>query len=294
MIFPLIGFIFLYKENRNIFYPILIFFLLSFWLISSWTEWWYGASYSIRPLVTQYPLLSIPFGYLLIDIGARKRYLKFITGIIFMFFVFLNQFQWWQLRNYILDPYRTTKEYYWATFLKTKVDARTRELLSVYRDFSGNYEFSNPGDYVGSTLMEMNFEDEKGENIILDTNGNSFYRFSEDQYFKTIFEKPYKEISKDYHFWIRARIEARFPDNFEGTYPCLVTTMNRKEGVYAYFAKELQPEPENTDWNTFWLEYLTPEIRNRSDFFQCYVWKRGEKGFDIDNVMLEIYEEKNK
>ena len=135
MIFPLIGFYFLYRENRKIFYPILIYFLLAYWLISSWTAWWYGASYPIRPLVTQYPLLVVPFGYLLIYLGTRKRYIQFAAGILFLFFVFLNQFQWWQLRNYILDPYRTTREYYWAIFLKTKVDAQAEKLRSVYRDF---------------------------------------------------------------------------------------------------------------------------------------------------------------
>ncbi len=289
MIFPLIGFYFLYKENRKIFYPILIYFLLSFWLISSWTEWWYGASYSIRPLVTQYPLLADPFGYLLIYLGTRKRSVQFAAGILFLFFVFLNQFQWWQLRNFILDPYRTTREYNWAIFLKTKVDAQAEKLRSVYRDFSGKYEFNNPEDYTGSTLKEMNFEGEKGKQIISDTTGNSFYRFSEDQYFKMIFEKRYKEKSKEDHFRIKARIDARFPDNFKGTCPCLVITMNRREGVYAYLAKELRPEPENSGWNTFRADYLTPEIRSRSDYFQCYVWKRGEEGFDIDNIRRVLY-----
>lgn len=63
-------------------------------------------------------------------------------------FIFLNQFQWWQLRNYILDPYRTTKAYYWSIFLKTKPDASTAKLKRVERDFSGGFEFKNREEYI--------------------------------------------------------------------------------------------------------------------------------------------------
>lgn len=121
MIFALVGWYFLFKSNRKIFLATAFYFLISFYIISSWSEWWYGAAFSGRPMITLYPVLAISLGYLLMYIKEKKSFLKITTGTLILFFIFLNQFQWWQVRHGIIDLYRTTKEYYWAVFLKTSV-----------------------------------------------------------------------------------------------------------------------------------------------------------------------------
>ena len=78
-------------------------------------------------MITLYPILAISLGYLLVFLKDRKLIIRALFTAIVIFFIFLNQFQWWQLKHYILDPYRTTKEYYWATFLKTKVTEELTE-----------------------------------------------------------------------------------------------------------------------------------------------------------------------
>ena len=73
----------------------------------------------------------------------------------------LNQFQWWQLKNYILDPYRTTKDFYQAIFLKTSVNENDLHLLSVNRDFTGLHKFENKSRYILSELKRETFENSK-------------------------------------------------------------------------------------------------------------------------------------
>lgn len=288
MIFALIGWFFLFKQNRKIFLAAASYFFISFYVMSSWSEWWYGAAYSARPLITVYPILAICLGYFLLYLQNKKLILKIAFGAIVVFFIFLNQFQWWQLKHYILDPYRETKEYYWATFLKSSASDSDKKLLMIYRDFTGKMELTNPEEYQKSVLIDDNF-DEPGKKGIQTENNNSFYRFSEDQEYYLIFETPYNELTQKDHAWMKASLVVRFPENFEGPLPCFVMTMERKEGSYRYCAPEIKIDSGYNQWTHAGWEYLTPEIRNSHDRFKCYIWKRGKSIFDIDNVKIELY-----
>ncbi len=288
MIFSIIGFYFLYKNNKQIFYASALYFLFSFFIIASWSEWWYGAAFSTRPLISTYPILSISLGYFILYVSKNKFFVKIIFGFIITFFIFLNQFQWWQLKNYILDPYRTTKEYYWATFLQTKVSEADRELLMVYRDFSGKMEFTDQAKYRMSLLFSEDF-DKKNMKETMKENNNSFYRFKENEEFFPVFESSYNELTKTDHIWIKLSMDVRFPKKSEGLFPCSVITMERKTGSYGYYATEIKADSISDQWKTIEISYLTPEIRNLKDRFKCYIWNRGKSTFDIDNIKIEIY-----
>jgi len=291
MIFPLIGFYFLYKNNKQIFYACIIYFLVSFYIISSWTEWWYGAGFSTRPLIATYSILAVCLGYFLLALKKSNLFVKIIFGVVFGFFIFLNQFQWWQYKNYILDPYRTTKEYYWATFLKTTITESDRELLMINRDFTGKMDFTEKEKYQKSLLLIEDFQGKsnKGNQI---ENNNDFYRMTEEQEFYSIFESPYNELTQKDHIWIKASMDIRFSKKFKGALPCLVMTMDRNNGSYGYYAPQIAMDSIPNHWRKFEVFFLTPEIRNTNDVFKCYIWKRGKSVFDIDNLKLEIYKRK--
>jgi MFS family permease len=291
MIFAVTGFYFMFKENRKIFYASAFYFLISFYIISSWTEWWYGAAYSGRPMITLYPVLAISLGYFLEYMLARKFVVRLIFGIVVIFFIFMNQFQWWQLRHYILDPYRTTKEYYWSIFLKTKITNEDRARMSIYRDFSGKMELSDMSPYMKFIILDDNFED-TGRDHVFSDESDSFYRLQQGQEFYLMFESEYKELTSKDHAWVKARIDVRYPDGFEGDLPCFVMTMERQDGSYRYFAPEMRTSSAPGEWVTLQWDYLTPEIRNTRDRFKCYIWNRGKSSFDIDNVRLELYKKK--
>jgi hypothetical protein len=288
IVFAIVGWYFMFKENRKIFLACISYFLISFYIISSWSEWWYGAAYSGRPMITLYPVLGISFGYFLLFMKERKTVLKVAFGALVVFFIFLNQFQWWQLKNYILDPYRTTKDYYWATFLKTKITDAERGKLSIYRDFSGKMELKNPQDYKKWVILDDSFDNTDKKGIVAEE-GNSFYRLAEDQEFYSFFETQYREMTHKDHFWVRATMDVRFPEGFEGPLPCFVMTMERKEGSYRYFAPEIKIDELYGQWKRIELYYLSPEIRDTRDRFKVYIWKRGKASFDIDNIRLELY-----
>ncbi len=292
MLFAVTGFYFFYKNNKPVFYAVLFYFLISFYIICCWTYWYYGAAFSCRPVITSYPLLAICLGYFLLFVQKQSTFIKSLFTLSVMFFIFLNQFQWMQLKNYILDPYRTTKEYYWAAFLKTSVSESDHALLSVNRDFTGQQKFENKTKYSVTLLKQDTFDTTKDKNVQTDTARNPFYRALPDEEFCITNQYLFKELTLKDHVWIKASMDIRFPIDFQGAPPCMVMTMEHKGGSYGYFAPEIKTDSANGRWHKYELEYLTPEVRNVKDTWKCYIWKRGKSTFDIDNFKIEIYEPK--
>ena len=289
MVFSLMGFYFLYKKNVKIFYACFLYFIVSFFIISSWTEWWYGAGYSIRPLITTYPILAVCLGYFIVFIDKNKLALKIIFWILVVFFIFLNQFQWWQLKHYILNPYQTTKEYYWATFLKNKMSESDKDLLLVNRSFSSRNEFTDSTKYHKTVFVSENFEKSINDNIILEDN-NKLYRISANQEYYSFFETEYGKLTPKDHLWVKVRFDMRGQKSKENPSPCLVLTMERKNGAYGYSANDLLFDPTSDSWEKVEIVYLTPEIRSNKDHLKCYIWNRGKGNIDIDNLIVEIYQ----
>lgn len=288
MAFSLLGLPLVFKKNKKIFFALITYFLVAFYVISSWSEWWYGAAFSNRPLIVTYPLLAISLGYFLVYL-KNKRTVIIIFTTLTLSFTFLNQFQWWQLKNYILDPYRTTKEYYWATFLKTSIAEEDRKLLLVKRNFDGKMSFDDPENYQSSVIQSLHFNSHKDSQTPEETK-NNFYQLAEDEEYALTNKINYNTLTNNDHLWVVISFDARYPSDFKDTWPCMVITMDRKEGNYGYYAPEIKPDSLNNEWASYHFEYLTSEIRNRNDFLKFFIWKRGKTSFDVANFKVEIFE----
>lgn len=293
MVLSLVGFYFLVKKAKQEKLSLLTYFLISFYIIVSWTEWWYGAGFSNRPLITIYPILAISMGFLLVEVNKKSRVLKVGVVLFVLACTFLNQFQWWQLRNGILEPYRTTKEYYWATFLATEATANDKEKLLIHRDFGEDYIFQDEESYQLVKTIEYNFDTLQGDFVISDVGGNKFSRFDESRQYSTTFQEKYRDLTQKDHLWVRVKVDCRYTNQTENKNPSLVISMERKEGAYGYYARKIRSDFISEEWNTFSLDYLTPNIRDRSDFLKVFVWNQGKSNFDMDNLKIELFERKN-
>jgi len=92
------------------------FCLLNLWIIISWYDWRYGASYSTRALMQSYPVFSLALGAF-IEWIRRKR-----AGIVFyglwFYLIVLNVIQLWQYNHSILLFDGMTRNYYRQIYLK--------------------------------------------------------------------------------------------------------------------------------------------------------------------------------
>jgi len=278
MIFALIGFRQLYRTNKGVFIPVFSTFICSFFIVASWTEWWYGAGFSIRPLITYYTLLSIPMVFFVDKLFEQKRIIQFAFIVLASFFLFLNQFQWWQLRHYILDPYRTTKEYYWAIFLKKEVNKDKQKLMLVQRDFTGNDSFTDSLDYRAKLIFEDKFSNNPNGVLLSDASKE----------FAMPIRIPYRKITKKDHVWLAISFEYK-TDNKD--LPILIALcMERKNGAYGYKTFELQNDVKQMHKANFY--FLTPEIRSENDVFKIDLWKRSPGSITIDNLIIRAFERK--
>jgi len=293
MIFYLLGFPLLLNNNKNIFFAISIYFLSSFYIISSWSEWWYGAGFSNRPLIAVYPLLAISFGYLLTFLQKKGLRVKIGFAVIIFTLTFLNQFQWWQMKNYIIDPYRTTKAYYWASFFNTSIVHEDKKLLLIERNFTGDMNFDNRESYQLIQDSLIAFEDINSVNKNEESLNSNYLTVAEDETYILSKEVQYKTLTANDHIYIVISFDLKYTENIDNISPYMVFTMNRKEGNYGYYSPEIKIDSLNTNWKHYSFEYLTPPIRDHEDRLKYYIWKRGKKSFDIDNFHVEIFEKKN-
>lgn len=294
IIFCLVGFYFWYRKKQSNFLPLFFYFVCSFYIITSWTEWWYGAGFSNRPLLVTYPILAIALGHFLSYLKSKKTVIQGTVVFVMLAFCFMNHFYYWQFKNYILDPYRGTKEYFFATFLKTSVTPEDKELLLVKRDFGGENKFENREQYQQIFEDDFTEEAEKYESF-KDTTGSLCYNLASADNFYFTNAIPYKELTDKDHLWVTISLEVRYAEDYQDNYPCFVSTMNRKGGVYGYYAFALKPTADSTksDWNKLNFEYLTPNVRNPKDELKYYIWKRGQQGFEVRNLSLKAFERKD-
>ena len=70
-------------------------------------------------MIDSYGLLAIPIACFYSEI-LKKKYLAIPIFTLALFFLFLNQFQGWQMRRNMIHWEGMTKEAYWNVFLKSK------------------------------------------------------------------------------------------------------------------------------------------------------------------------------
>lgn len=300
IIFAIIGFYNLYKNKRELFFPFLLFCLLNVYILSCWEAWWYGETFSQRPVVEMYGLMALPLGYFVFDL-MRKKFLKriFVFSVLSLVLL-LNLFQIWQFCNGIISTERMTKKYYWSVFLKTSVPPEASQYLEVYRPPWDNEHFTDDvSRYYKKEILNFDFEnynlEDKKQNVI-DTFGyesKKCFMLDEKMQFSPSFSEKYYSITGKTYLWVKASVKV-FPAvgaSLNG--PSLVITLNSKGTVYKYNATGINKEGVKAgQWNTIEVEYMTPYVRHAYDHLEIYVWNNSNSQIFIDDLKAEVYEPK--
>lgn len=110
------GLVRMFFKNRRIFAGVLIFILLSTYILSSWWCWWYGGSLGYRPIVDFYGVWVIPIAYLVhySKIGGR-----FLVLAIVVLFVWVYQTYEFQKKREILHYDYMSYGMWKETFMQT-------------------------------------------------------------------------------------------------------------------------------------------------------------------------------
>ncbi|MDY0101675.1 MAG: hypothetical protein RBS07_01990 [Lentimicrobium sp.] len=296
MIFSVMGFVQLYRKNKPVFTPVLIYCLIAFYLLASWTEWWYGASFSIRPMITLYPLLAIALGYFLQTIKDKNFAIKTGVYLLIVFFTLLNLFQTWQINNFILEPYRMTQKYYFAIFGKTHITEKDRQYLAPDLTFNADAKLTNESAFNRRNIGYYDFE-EADVNLknfyITDSLGNTVLMMDSTLRFSPEIKNTFRGLTSRDYFWVRASADVFIPKGYKEELPLLVMTFERKGGAYSYHSYGVDTSIYKPGtWGKISVDLMSPNVRSSSDYFKIYFWHRGNQPVLIDNIKADVFEPK--
>jgi len=293
MVFALIGMRFLYKQNKGLFIPVLVYFFLNLYIVSCWSTWWYAESFGQRALVPSYALLIIPLGYTLNWIQSNSLLVQRLLFTLLLALGGLNLFQTWQYHKGIIHGSRMSMDYYFSVFGETAVTEDDKKLMLINRSFDGIEQFTNEDEYERKVLQVIDFESLKEEGISMEYaySGKASFQLDEKEIYSLTSATPFTEVTDHYYAWIRGSVMV---------YPIIDAKSNPTSFVicfehngYSYKYKALDFEKLNlklNEWNEVTFDYLTPEVRNKQDLLKVYVWHRGTEKIFVDDLKVEVFE----
>lgn len=299
MLFATMGFYYIYKQKREMFWALFIYFVLNIYVVSSWSCWWYADSFGQRALVQSIAVMAVPFGFFLQRISLLKTYKIVIFSVLFIFFVFLNFFQTWQINHSVMATSRMTQAYYWKIFLKTKASEEDQKLLLVNRSYDGTENMPDASGFDHTSLAMFMYDDPDNADLkdkidtVYSHSGKYSVRIDSNAVFSPSFARSYRQLTDREYAWVKVSAFV-YPTVDVKTDPVsLVITFMHKGFNYKYYTLDLEKqELKAGEWNKITANYMTPEVRNLNDKLTVYFWHRGKKPFYIDDLSIDLYEPK--
>jgi hypothetical protein len=302
MAFAIIGFYYLYKQKKELFWPVFIFFLLNLYIVSAWSCWWYAGSYGQRAMIQSYAVMALPMGFFADFLIHHKNiWLKTVLTFLAIALVALNFFQIWQLRHGVLDASRMTRAYYFATFGKTSVTDEQKKLLIIQRPSTSREYFTDEAGYSHREAGLLGFEDwqpEKGDrrmhyDSLVVLSGRYSFRLDSHWVYTPGFDHKFREVVQSDYAWIRASVNVYPTADIKTNDALLVVTFDHGGRYYKYRGVRMS-EPEFDvkpgQWNRITMDYITPEVRSKRDGISIYVWYQGKDPLYVDNLKVEVFE----
>lgn len=296
MIFAIIGFIPLFRKYREIFVAAFLFFALHLIVVASWPTWWYGGSFSQRPMMEAYVVLAFPLGAMIGVLLNSKRRSRAIMFTLILLLVALNLFQTWQYTHYIISPSQMTKGYYWAVFGKTNVTTKETRLLEPSGDPSEREWLPQSDRFTTRVLAQFDFEQAdpaKPGLYAKDTTGkgSKSMRLNAGNAFSPGITLPYRDISTKNFTWIQVCGSVYFTCKPEEVKCNLVVTCIQNGEAYKYrmIALEKQNLQPGT-WNRICMDYMTPYLAHPGEPVQAYFWCYGEQEVLVDDIVIKVFE----
>ncbi|MCD4770634.1 MAG: glycosyltransferase family 39 protein [Bacteroidales bacterium] len=298
MIFSIIGFYFLFRKKKEIFFPLLLISLFHIYLIACFSSL---VAYGWRAFIELYAVLVIPLAFFIGALQNSKLLVRIPVYTIIFVLTVINIMQAWQLNVEILDGYRMTREYYFRVFLKTSVTEEDKKYLLVERPSSVLETFTNEEDFNRNVVQHFDFEKPvAGEEQHYDTTyaytGSMSFRMDGTREYSPTLRKEYREISESAYGWVRARVWVYPTADPIDNEAILVIAFRHKGKYYKYKDFSMNADSvklQLNQWNLITADYFTPELLSRTDKLDVYVWYRGKENIWIDDLKIEFFEPKN-
>ena len=252
MVFAIIGLLNLAWQKMEIFFAILFFSLLNYYIVSSWSVWWYGGSFGMRALIQSYPIWAFPLAAF-ITWMLNKTWRNWVFLPIMFFFCAMNIF----FTRGPIDAEYMNKTYYWYSLFNFNTTDRDRLLLDTDEGF---------------------FEERKNVEVVFTTNvqeealdSTKIYWRNTEKTNAALFtnadmrNSPVLKIAKSdikNGTWLRAGAKFKMPDKewFYWTMPQFTIRFVKSDGTNIKERFIRCPRAlEQGEWNTLWIDSAIPQ-----------------------------------
>ena len=286
MFFALIGFFFMYRRARSIFWATLLFSLLFMYIAFAWDIWWYGGSLGQRSMVQAYALLAFPMAAFTDWVMAR-RWTSIVFGLLALFFAYHNL--WWTHQAHkggLFASEQMTRSYYWGVLFKKKdnIHPDIYKLLDTNEIFTGKRE----------NIQNIYQNDLEADTTAFDCpiepiNGRQSICLDQARQFSPEFEVPlrpgnadwvrasatFRSKWKEWNFWQMTQMIIRFKNGDQ-------IVQERAMRVYRFL--------NDGDTKTLYLDSSIPP--GAFDRVTVTFWNaESTKPISIDDISLETFEE---
>jgi hypothetical protein len=201
------------------------FCLLNIWIIISWDEWQYGASYSTRALVQSYPVFALPLAAVVARIQQQKW--RPVFWVMSAYLIAVNIFQTVQYNKGILHYKDMNRQYYSRIYLNRSPSPLDMSLLDTREWLS-----SEKGYQV--TILQQ-----PAQHIQFSGNGSATLadiRLDSLQLKSEVWLRVNARITapgKLWHSWLNAQVQTG--DSVKKTSIRLLNPVGEKTGAYAFY-----------------------------------------------------------
>jgi len=132
---------------------VIVFCLLNIWIITAWSDWKYGATYSTRALVQSYPIFALAFTAIVERILQQKW--KVLFYAIGAYLIFVNLFQMEQYFTTVLHYRDMNRAYYGRIYLNPSPTPLDMSLMDTDEVLDTEDEFQVIDETVIDTVIEI-------------------------------------------------------------------------------------------------------------------------------------------
>jgi hypothetical protein len=203
----------------------IVFCLLNIWIVISWDEWQYGASYSSRALVQSYPVFALPLAAVVGRIQQQKW--RVVFWALGAYLIAVNLFQTVQYNSGILHYNDMNRQYYSRIYLNPQPSALDMSLVDT-REW-----LSNEKGYHSTVLQLPSKHIQFGGNssaMLADISLDSF-KLKGDAWLRV--NAHITDPGRLWHSQLNA--ELRRGDSVKKTSIRLLNPIGEKSGAYAFY-----------------------------------------------------------
>lgn len=302
MFFALLGLLF-FKKSKVYLLSISSVFILYVLIIYSWWCYTYINGFGSRPMIHIYPLLAIPFSFLITYIFQQKKWIQMLAFSIFAFCVYYNVSLSIHQSKRNLSSESSTWHYNLSLLFKQNIDYY--DLLKLDLDCSqpDTKEVGNK-----KIVGKMNFEDSTGSKYLKDTltNLTQVMKIKSDEEYSPNLKVTYQNTVNKKIKWIQCSgdfyVDSKSPSDYSNSLMVFDVqrdnksmlwtgvNINNKIGYLDSLGKSAyQAAPFkgiNRKWGKIQYYLKLPKDIQNGDVLTLGIWNMGYMNLLVDNLEL--------